>query len=273
MISASVQATRGCPYGCSFCPVSLIQGRKLRARPIENVVDEIKSINSKRILFVDNSLTINPDYTKKLFKEMIGLNKKFSAYGNIDVLGSDDELLNLAAKAGCDLWLVGFETIYQDTINKIGKATNIVSDYEKAVKKIHNYNMLVQGLFIFGFDSDNACIFEKTIDAIYKWNIDKAGFAIRTPFPGTKEYIDLDKQGRILTNDWSKYNLKNVVFKPKNMSPQELFNGTNRVLNEFYSYSNLIKRNFEDQKINFNRIINRTLSEISSKQLYKILGF
>ncbi|KAA0005254.1 MAG: hypothetical protein FE039_02015 [Thermoplasmata archaeon] len=70
-----------------------------------------------------------------------------------------------------------------------------------------------------------------------------------------------------------KYNLKNVVYKPKNMTVEQLFNGTNKLLNEFYSMSNLIRRNIQDEKINFKRFINRTLSEISSRELYKILGY
>lgn len=273
LISASIQATRGCPYGCKFCPVYKIEGQKLRMRPTENVIEEIKTIPSKRLFFVDNSLTINPEYTKKLFKEMIGLNKKFSCYGNINILGKDDELLQLAAEAGCDIWIIGFESISQETINDIDKTTNKVKEYKSAIKKIHDYNMMIQGLFVFGFDNDTSEIFDKTLQLIYRWKLDKAGFAILTPFPGTMLYEKFEKEGRIVTKDWTKYNLKNVVFKTKNMTEDELFDGTNRLLNEFYSIPNLIKRNIQDENVNLNRIINRTLSEISSKELYKIFGY
>ncbi|RLF53213.1 MAG: B12-binding domain-containing radical SAM protein [Thermoplasmata archaeon] len=273
LVFTPIQATRGCPYGCKFCPVYKLEGQKLRARPVEQVVEEIKTISSKQLFFVDNSLTINPGYTKKLFYEMKELNKKFTCYGNINVLGGDDELLKLAAEAGCNLWLIGFESVSQETIDDIGKTTNKVKEYENTVKKIHDYGMMVQGLFVFGFDKDTPEIFDKTLNAIYQWRIDKAGFAILTPFPGTTLYEQLEKEGRIITKNWMKYNLKNVVYKPKNMTVEQLFNGTNKLLNEFYSMSNLIRRNIQDEKINFKRFINRTLSEISSRELYKILGY
>jgi radical SAM superfamily enzyme YgiQ (UPF0313 family) len=268
-----IQATRGCPYGCSFCPVSTFQGKKIRLRPIDDILKEIKDAPTKRLYFVDNSLTINVSYTKELFREMIGLNKKFSCYGNINVLGEDIELLKLSADAGCDCWIVGFESIYQETINKIGKITNVVEKYPKAIKKMHDHNLIIQGLFVFGLDDDKPSVFRETLKAIYKWKLDKAGFAIRTPFPGTTEFDKLDSQGMIISKDWSKYNLKNVVFQPKNMNPVELFKGTNWAINNFYSNTNLIKRNIQDKEINLNRIINRTISEALSKNLYKILGF
>ncbi len=273
LICAPIQASRGCPYGCKFCPVNRIQGRKLRMRPIEQVIEEIKSIKSKRLFIVDNSLTINTDYTKKLFKEMIGLNKKFSCYGNINVLGKDDELLQLARDAGCEIWIIGFESISQNTMDNIGKITNKVKDYKNAIKKIHEYNMAIQGLFVFGFDDDMPDVFDKTLNAAYRWKIDKVGFAILTPFPGTALYEKFENEGRIISKNWSKYNLKNPVFQPKNMTPEHLFNETNRVLNNFYSVKNLIKRNFNDSDINLKKMINRTISEYSSIKLYKIYGF
>ncbi|MCD6237198.1 MAG: B12-binding domain-containing radical SAM protein [Thermoplasmata archaeon] len=270
---ASIQATRGCPFKCSFCPIHKVQGYKYRTRPIDKVIDEIQSIPSRRLFFVDNSLTIDLEYTKMLFKKMKGLDKRFNCYANINVLGKDDELLRLASDAGCELWIVGFETINQKTIDSIGKTTNVVKEYAKAVKKIHDYGMMIQGLFVFGFDYDTPDIFDRTLEAIYKWELDKAGFAILTPFPGTSLFRKFEKEGRIITRDWSKYNLKNVVFKPKNMSEQMLFDGTNRLLNKFYSFPNMLRRIFRDERLDLQRLINRSLQEISSKQLYKILGW
>ena len=269
---ASIQATRGCPYECKFCAIQKVEGSTLRMRPIVEVIKEIKSIRSKRLFFADSSLTINPEYTKTLFKKMKGLKKTFSCYGNINVLGNDKEILELANEAGCELWLIGFESINQETLHAIGKQTNKVDEYANTVRKIRNHGMRIMGLFMFGFDTDMPEVFDTTIQAIYRWKLDKAGFAILTPFPGTKLYSELEKEGRILTKDWSKYNLKDVVFQPKNMTKEELYEGTKRLVNEFYSTTNSLKRSFRDDHITPHRFVYSVTSDYSAKKLYNVFG-
>lgn len=232
----TVQATRGCPNGCKYCSIQTVEGSCFRAKSVNKVIDEIKSIQSKRIFFADSSLTTNCNYSKKLFHEMIGLNKKFSCYGNINVLNNNDELLKLASKAGCEQWLIGFDSVNKDTIRYIGKKSNKVEEYVSAVKKIREYNMNIMGLFVFGFDTDKPDIFETTLKMIYKMELDRPVFSILTPFPGTVLYNQLEREGRILTKDWSKYNLRNVVFQPKNLKVDQLFNETNSTIKEFYSF-------------------------------------
>jgi radical SAM superfamily enzyme YgiQ (UPF0313 family) len=270
---ASIQATRGCPYNCKFCSVNNVEGCNVRLRPVERVVEEINSINSKKLFFADSSLTINPKYSKNLFKAMKDNSKKFSCFGNINILSKDDELLNLARDAGCNLWIAGFESINQETIEDIGKNTNKIQEYAKAVRKIRDHGMMISGLFMFGFDTDTKDVFKNTIDSVKKLNLDKIGFAMLTPFPGTQIYNELDKQGRILTKDWTKYNLKHVVFQPKNMTPEELKRGTVDLVMEFYSFGNSFKRATGDINITPSRFLNRIIADYSTKKLYNIFGY
>lgn len=236
-------ASRGCTNTCEFCTIAGQPIRKIyRTRTIESVIEDIKLNPRKNFLFHDDSLTVNTSYTKQLFKEMIGLNKKFTAYGNINVLGQDEELLKLANEAGCVGWYTGFETVSQETLNSIGKKTNKVSEYADSIKKIHDYGMVIIGSFVFGFDTDDKDIFSKTDDFISKSEIDAPYPNILTPFPGSALYKKLDKQGRILTKDWSKYNLKNVVFKPKQMTPQELCNSVEEINKRWFKTSKMITR-------------------------------
>lgn len=237
----TVQATRGCPNRCRYCAIQTVEGSHFRAKSIMKVIEEIKSIPTKRLFFADSSMTTNSSYTKKLFREMIGLNKKFSCYGNINVLHNDDELLYLANEAGCEQWLIGFDSVNQETIRYIGKKSNKVEDYISGVKKIRDYGMTIMGMFVFGFDTDETNVFETTLNTIYKMEIERPVFSILTPFPGTVLYNELEKEGRILTKDWSKYNIRNVVFQPKNFSVEQLLNGTNYVINECYSYLKSLK--------------------------------
>jgi radical SAM superfamily enzyme YgiQ (UPF0313 family) len=264
-----VQASRGCPYKCKFCSINNVEGSSFRARPIEKVIEEIKSIDTQRFMFADSSMTINKEFTKQLFQEMIGLNKKFSCYGNINILQNDDELLDLAKKAGCETWLIGFESIKQESLNHIGKSSNKVKNYSDGIKKINDYTMRIMGLFIFGFDTDTSEIFENTLKTIYKWNLDRAAFAVLTPFPGTELFSELEKEGRILTKNWEKYNLRNVVFQPINFSVNQLYHGRNLTTKKFYSLSNCFKRNIKDKNLNLNRFIRRTAGDYLLNRYFK----
>lgn len=243
VITGAIEATRGCPYRCEFCPEAIVPGdSQYYARPVDEVIAEIKSMPQKTLMFYDNSLTINPSYSKSLFKKMKALNKKIFCNGNSDVLARDKELVRLSKEAGCVSWLVGFESVSQKTLDEIGKTSNRVEEYFQAVKNIHGHGMAVIGSFMFGFDSDTKDVFDETLKTIKELEIDVADFCILTPVIGTPVFNKLEKEGRILTKDWSKYDMKNVVFEPKNMTPEELLQGVRRMYAEFYSTSYTVKR-------------------------------
>ena len=238
-----IEATRGCPYKCDFCQESNVQsGSTFQVRPIEEIIKEIKKIPQKFLFFCDASLTIDTKYTKKLFKKMKPLHKKFICEGNADVLSKDKELLKLAYEAGCIEWTVGFESFAQETLDDINKKTNTIDEFTQVVKNIHKYKMAVLGNFIFGFDQDTSNIFQQTRDNIKKIGLDSARFAILTPYPGTPLFEKMEKESRIITYDWSKYNRKNVVFKPKKMTIKELQIGFQKISYDFNSIPNLIYR-------------------------------
>ncbi|DAC72947.1 MAG TPA: B12-binding domain-containing radical SAM protein [Thermoplasmata archaeon] len=229
-LTNSIEATRGCPHKCDFCQDANIRdGSVFRARPIDDVIEEIAALRQKIFFFTDFSLTIDLAYTKELFRRMRNLKKKFICGGNVDVLAKDEELLRVSHEAGCIEWISGFETFSQESLNGAHKQTNIVEDYSRAVKKIHKYRMAVFGTFVVGFDEDTPDIFHVMQAHIGKLGIDAVNFAILTPYPGTPLFNRLEAEGRILTRDWSKYNRKNVVFRPKNMTKKELEEGFRKI--------------------------------------------
>jgi len=261
-----IQATRGCPNRCIFCSISNMKFRYLfKRRKIEDVIKEIKSYSVKSFAFFDDSLTIDPEYTKKLFKEVAKLNKRFIAYGNINVLGKDEELLKLAQDAGCSGWMVGFESVSKKSLKSIGKKTNIVETYKTHVKKIHEYGMSIIGFFVFGFDYDTIDIFDDTTEMIDHCEIDAPLPFILTPFPGTPLFDQLDSQGRIITKDWYKYNLGNVVFQPKNLTPEELLNNSIETHKEWYKISNNIRRILRSLRYGMHNCIITTVNNLFTK--------
>jgi radical SAM superfamily enzyme YgiQ (UPF0313 family) len=239
-LTNSIEATRGCPHKCDFCQDANIRdGSVFRTRSLDDVIQEIASLQQKIFFFTDFSLTIDLIYTKELFRRMRPLKKRFICGGNVDVLGEDDELLRLSHEAGCIEWISGFETFSQEALNGAHKKTNVVDDYVRAVKKIHKYRMAVFGTFVLGFDEDTVDIFHTMQAHIGELGMDAVNFALLTPYPGTPLFNRLEKEGRILTKDWSKYNRKNVVFQPKNMTKKELEEGFRTITLYFSSLSNM----------------------------------
>jgi radical SAM superfamily enzyme YgiQ (UPF0313 family) len=242
----AIQSTRGCTNRCEFCAIGSFCNHGVRQRPIKNVIEEIKQMPNKMFIFHDPHLTVNPKYTRELFKEIIKnkIKKRWIANGTTNVLGKADEsFLNLARKAGCVEWFVGFESVSQEALNGIKKTHNKVENFKKMIKRIHDHGMTVQGGIIFGFDEDKIDIFDITLEKLHELEMDVVEINILTPYPGTPLYNRLESQGRILTKDWSRYNQVDVVYKPKNMSPTELIDGTRKVAKEFYSLQNIFHRN------------------------------
>lgn len=263
-----IQASRGCPIGCEFCAMRIVEGNKFRGRPVDHIIDEMKSIKTKSIFFADASLTINPNYSKSLFKGMSELNKYFECFGNMNVLVRDDEFLKLASEAGIFNWYVGIESISQQNIDAAGKRTNKVENYGKAIKKIRDHGMMITGFFMFGFDFDTNEIFDKTLQAIYDWGLDEVSFSIVTPYPGTQLFARYEREGRIICRDWSKYGEGNVNYSMKNLTEEELMDGIKRIAGEYYSLPNIIKRSFTNTNYSPYRVFIKIIRNISVRKFY-----
>jgi radical SAM superfamily enzyme YgiQ (UPF0313 family) len=265
LFAEAIQASRGCPTGCEFCAMNVVEGRTFRGRSVDSIVEEINTIKAKKIFFADASLTINPTYSKQLFKSIKETNKKFDCFGNINVIARDDEFLRLAHDAGVYKWYLGIESISQANIDQAGKGTNKVENYAKAIQKIKDHDMVVTGFFIFGLDHDTLDIFDRTLQAIFDWELDEASFSIITPYPGTRLFERLESEGRITSKDWSRYQEGKINLKPKLMTEKELWDGTRRIALEFFSIKNCIKRSFISNDLNPVHIMIRLLSNMAGR--------
>ncbi len=245
-LQGAVQTTRGCTNRCEFCAISSFCQHGVKQRPIKNVVEEIKQIPNQLYVIHDPHLTTNRKYALNLFKELIRqkVHKSWVANGTANVLGKvDDEWLTLAQKSGCVEWFVGFESVSQAALDGIKKTHNKVEDFKKMIKRVHDFGMTVQGGIIFGFDQDTPDIFDTTIEKLNELEIDVLEINILTPYPGTPLFDKMERENRLITRDWSRYNQVEVVYKPKHMTEKELFEGASKVAKEVYSWQNIIKRN------------------------------
>ncbi|RLA94767.1 MAG: B12-binding domain-containing radical SAM protein, partial [Deltaproteobacteria bacterium] len=241
MTTNCIQTTRGCPFNCNYCSVTQFFGHRYRLRPVEEVVEEAKKYSGNFVAFVDDNIVGNPSYAKKLFKALIPLNIRWGSQGSL-TMAKDDELLKLAAKSGCSAMFIGFESLSQKNLKAMNKSINKVDEYSDAIKKIHDHGIMINGAFIFGLDYDDESVFERTVRFVEKEKIELATYHILTPLPGTLFFQQMEKEGRIIDWDWSKYNSINVVFKPKLMSEETLQNGYYWAFKETYSWHSILKR-------------------------------
>jgi len=250
-----VNTTRGCPFNCEFCTVYAFFGKGMRHKPVSKVVEEIKQLPrgiqfrrfwlsnvEKTIVFADDNICGNARYAKELFRALIPLNIE-NWWGQASItIARDRELLDLMSQSGCGTVFIGLESVNPESLKVIDKRVNRVEEYKEAIKTIHSHGIRVQGSFILGNDTDDVEDFRKLVDFIDETNIFTSQITVSTPFPGTKLYKRLEDEGRLLHKDWNKYDIQTAVFKPKNMTTEELQNGFNWVVQQIYSFPAAYKR-------------------------------
>jgi len=239
----TIQTTRGCPLDCEFCSVTSFYGRTYRVRPVENVINEVGSMERGYVFFVDDNIVGKPSYAKELFSALIPLNIKWFSQASLSIV-KDRELLDLAQKSGCKGLFIGFESLSQESLNAMGKSTNRVNEFNKAIKMIHDHGIGIQGSFIFGTDYDDQSVFSDVLRFIEKTHLEAVLFSILTPFPGTRIQEALLRENRIIHTDWEKYDMNHVVFRPKKMTPTQLQDGFEWAYKSLYGYWSIVKRLF-----------------------------
>jgi radical SAM superfamily enzyme YgiQ (UPF0313 family) len=237
----SIEATRGCPHKCDFCAVPAAWPRVYSHRPIENVIAELKTFEGRHALFIDLSPVEDVLYAKALYKAMIPLRYRWVGLATTRI-AEDDELLDLAARSGCRGLLIGFESISQDTLEATRKGFHQARNYAEVVKRLHGHGIGIQGCFVFGFDTDDTSVFERTVEFVDRVKMDLPRYAVVTPFPGTGLFRRLKAEGRLLHEHWPLYDVEHVVFQPRQMSPERLQEGLEWAWKQSYSWRSIFNR-------------------------------
>ncbi len=237
----AVQATRGCDNECEFCSVSSFFKQKQRFRPIDKVMEEIETLDSKFFLFIDDNITGDIEYAKRLFESLIPFKKKWVSQTSITIT-DDPELLKLAAQSGCCGLFIGIESVNSKSLAEVNKGFNKVEQYKTAIKKLHHHGICIEAGLMFGFDSDDLSVFEMTMDFTDRVNLDGAQVSVVTPLPGTAFFTRLQKAGRIFDYNWQHYDYRNVIFTPMLMTAEQLQQGFDWFSQEFYRKKRIVKR-------------------------------
>ena len=250
---ASIQTTRGCPLNCSFCSVTAFNGYRYRLRPVAHVVQEFKTIPEKLVLVVDDNLigTGHGHVTraKDLFRAMIRarLRKRWIAQVTIN-FADDDELLMLAAKAGCVGVFIGFESPTAEGLMEVGKKFNMLNgrDFPASVRRIQQHKILVAGSFIMGLDTDEPGIGRRIAEAGTRYGIDVLNTLFLTPLPGTQLWTEMKSQHRLVADsfpeDWQYYTLTFPVAQYQHLSCHDILSEMEACETAFFSLSSISRR-------------------------------
>lgn len=236
----TIFATRGCINNCSYCSVNKFSNSKYFKRPINEIINEIKSENFKKVYFLDSNFVADREYTKELLTALIPLKIKYYADITSNIY-NDDEIISLLNKSGCYQVFIGFETFNLQNSNSSSKF-NTIKNYKNCVNILHDNNIAITGGFMLGMENDNVESIMTLPQKIDDLGVDLIRYTIFTPLPGTSIFDKYKLEKKLLTTNYDYYDFMHVVHKTKFVAPeilQKLYFG---IWEKTYSYKNIIKR-------------------------------
>ena len=263
--SPYLEITRGCPRNCSFCTAIRVSGRRMRLRPIDEVVDEIKRRKIERFFLTDDNFGLNfttdPDYCADLFDALTPLNLKgWTCQSEMSVAKYPD-LMKHSIAAHLDKHFIGFESVNPDNRKELGgKSKGQALSATDAIKVIRDTGVGVVGLFVMGFDEDTPETFQAMWDFIRTSELDSISTTMLTPYPGTPFRDLVEREGRLLDSPWSYYDTTHVTFVPKNFTVEELRSIYDWLCRKIYSPSQMAHRGW--------RSIRRYPLRLAGKKLF-----
>ena len=225
----SIQTQRGCPWDCSFCTVTKLNGHKLRGHSVERVLDMLEAYtkmpNFSYLFFADDIFNVPVDRTMAIMQGMIDrkLTIPWAAQMRHEI-SKQPELMKKMREAGCDRVMVGFESIDETALELYGKKET-AHDVEVAIDAIHSHGIDLHAMFIAGADSDHPETIKTQFEFAKKKDLATSQCMILTYLPGSEDTIRYDLQGgEYLSRDWSHYDGHHANHPVPNMTRYELVN-------------------------------------------------
>jgi len=267
-----VETTRGCPHQCDFCGVSRFFGHHYRKRPVAEVVSELADalgpgfrfrwsrrlaargwdlpyfIEKRLVYFIDSNFGADKPYTRELMTALAEMDLLWWAHVTVDI-ADDDDFLQLMAQSGGIALNIGFETLSDDNLKTMSKSFAGRHDYRRAIRRIHRHGIGIMGTFVVGFDNENEAIFDRILDFVHETRLDWALVFIRTPYPGTRLFDEMEAENRILTRDWERYDTLNCIFQPVGTTPQTLEKGLRQAWKRVFSLPSIYHRILKSPRV------------------------
>jgi len=246
--SINMVTSRGCPFNCYFCSSSKFGGLKWRARSVKSIVDEIEYIyhthNYKAFDFLDDNFTLNPKRVIAFADELEkrNINIIWWCFSRADTIVKNEYMVKRMAEAGAYRIFLGLESASLDVLEDYNKNISIKQQLD-AVKILKKYGIRVHGSFIIGDENETEAMIMNTVKWARRLNPDLAQFSVLTPFPGTKLYEDMEREGKLLHHNWREYDALHPTIKLKYIKPERLRKLTIKSYRKFYvNFNRLFKK-------------------------------
>lgn len=277
----AIQTTRGCPLRCHFCSVTAFNGARYRERPVSDVVREFRLIRERLVFVVDDNLigttAAQLSRAKELFRAMAAaeLGKHWIAQTTVN-FADDEELLQLAAQAGCIGVYIGFESPTAEGLVEIGKRFNLREgrDLAASVRRIQRHRIMVVGSFMIGLGVDEAGAGKRVAQAAVRYGIDNLNASFLTPLPGTRLWEEMSREGRLPLNrfpeDWKYYTLTYPVARYEHLALGEAIEEMGICNRTFYSPFRLLGRMADNLRYARHPLFN-LVNNVSSRRNSRLL--
>ena len=244
--------SRGCPHPCTYCAVQAFYQRSYRTRNIEAVLHDvrrIKALGGKNLLFLDDNPIADVDAAKELFRRLIPEKIKWTSQCTIEI-ARDPELLDLAARSGCVSLSIGLESTEEVVLDGLKKRFNRAPRYSEDLAKLRAHGIQVIALMMLGMDGQTRDVFESTVRFLIDNQVSLVKFFTPAPYPGTRFHDEMQAGGRLLSQDWAKYDYGSLLIEPKGMTKEELRNGFDHAYKRFYGLGAIAQRMLPPPKKN-----------------------
>jgi radical SAM superfamily enzyme YgiQ (UPF0313 family) len=242
LVPNSLIVSRGCPHACDFCyKESFFRGgRSFYTLAVDWALKKIESLPGRHLFFLDDNLFGDRAFALALFDGLRGMGRLWQAAGTVSSV-LDPTLLDRAAQSGLKSLFIGFETLNPDNLRQQHKLQNVGHNYDHVVRQLHDRGVMINASFVFGMDGDGPSVFDRTAEWAISWGLETATFHILTPYPGSRLYDRMQRDGRIRTRDWRLYDTRHCVYEPKGMTAAQLETGYHRAYETFYRWSNILR--------------------------------
>jgi radical SAM superfamily enzyme YgiQ (UPF0313 family) len=242
LVPNSIVVSRGCPHVCDFCYKEAFfeGGKSFYTQTVDDALAEIERLPGHHLYFLDDHLFGDRRFASALFDGMRGMGRLWQAAGTVNAVLAPN-LLEKAVESGLRSLFVGFETLNPANLTEQRKYQNMRRDYSAAIRRLHDVGVMINGSFVFGMDGDDGSVFERTVEWAIEQGIETATFHILTPYPGTALYKRFEEQGRLTHGNWDLYDTRHTVFRPAQLTSEELEQGYRWAYERFYTWRSIAR--------------------------------
>ncbi|MBN1895536.1 B12-binding domain-containing radical SAM protein [bacterium] len=239
-----VQAGRGCSHRCTFCSIACLYHGRYLCRPIDEVIRDVQRVRDlgfKRFYLIDDNIFSNTSYLTELCRELEPLKMEWATQCDMN-LARRPEILEKVVRAGAYMMSFGIESITQEGLDALNKSWMKVRDHKRLIRALSNAGIVVSSEMILGTDSDTVETIKQTYHFLNEVRLPLPRFYILTPTPGTALFDEYKREGRLLTEDFTRYTGTRCVYKPARMSADQLTDMYWWINKKIFSIGSIVRR-------------------------------